>query len=299
MGHTPAAFGEAAFRQHLLGAIRWTAGMVRADCKATIAANYQATRLTPPNQPDQLDQIGEPHGLAIAGDGRVFYIGRGGRWPGAPVVTDWNDPNIGRGDGTIHVWDPRTQAVTVAGVLDVFGNKGGGDELTKIEEGLVGLELDPDFLDNGWIYAYWMPHSTIDRVRHVGKRRISRFTVDLATSKVDLASEKVLLEWDTQIHSCCHAGGGMAWDSRGNLYIATGDSNSSGGTGGYSGNHPVPEFAGISYQDARRTVGQHERPQRQDPADHAAGRRDLPDPVRATCSPARSAGAAGRAPRST
>ena len=255
MGHTPAAFGEAAFRQHLLGAIRWTAGMVRADCKATIAANYQATRLTPPNQPDQLDQIGEPHGLAIAGDGRVFYIGRGGRWPGAPVVTDWNDPNIGRGDGTIHVWDPRTQSVSVAGVLDVFGNKGGGDELTKIEEGLVGLELDPDFLSNGWIYAYWMPHSTIDRVRHVGKRRISRFTVDLATSKVDLASEKVVLEWDTQIHSCCHAGGGMAWDSRDNLYIATGDSNSSGGTGGYSGNHPVPEFSGISYQDARRTSG--------------------------------------------
>ena len=39
------AYGEASFRTHLLGAIQWSAGMIRAGCKATIAANYAGTRL--------------------------------------------------------------------------------------------------------------------------------------------------------------------------------------------------------------------------------------------------------------
>jgi hypothetical protein len=100
-----------------------------------------------------------------------------------------------------------------------------------------------------------MPHDTIDRAKQVGKRRISRFTYDFESKQLDLGSEAVLLEWTTQIHSCCHAGGGMTWDSKGNLYVATGDSNSSQGSEGYSGNNPTEEFAGLSFQDARRTAG--------------------------------------------
>lgn len=255
MGRTAASFGERSFRDHLLGAIEWTSGMVRGDCQATITSNYEATRLTRPNQPGQLDQIGEPHGLTIAPDGRVIYIGRAGREAGAPVVTDWNDPDVGKGFGTIHVWDPKTGQVTLAGILDVFGNRGGGDELNKTEEGLVGITLDPKFEQNGWIYVYYMPHRSIDRVRQIGQRTISRFTLDLATNKLDLNSEKVLLHWDTQIHSCCHVGGGMAFDRDGNLYVSTGDSNSSQGSDGYSGNNPQQTFMGVSFQDARRTAG--------------------------------------------
>ena len=58
-----------------------------------------------------------------------------------------------------------------------------------------------------------------------------------------------------QIHSCCHAGGGMAFDDEGNLYVGSGDSNSSGGSQGYSGNNWTQEYQGISFQDARRTSG--------------------------------------------
>ena len=120
-------------------------GLAQADCKATITANYKAERLTQPNQPGQNDQIGEPHGLVTAPDGRVLYIGRGGADARSPVVTDWNNPDIGKGKGEIHVYDPKTKKVTLAGALTVFGNKGGGDELIKVEEGLLGIELDPDF----------------------------------------------------------------------------------------------------------------------------------------------------------
>ncbi|WP_461007016.1 ThuA domain-containing protein [Streptomyces capparidis] len=255
MGGTVASYAEKEFRAHLLGALQWTTRIARADCQATITANYEAARLTVPNQPGEADQIGEPHGLATAADGRVYYIGRGGGSGADPVVTDWNDPDVGLGQGTVHVWNPATGAAKLVGSLDVFGNKGGGGELVKNEEGLLGIALDPDFLENGWMYLHYTPHSRVDRERHLGERRVSRFTVDPATDRLDLDSEKVLLKWPVQIHSCCHAGGGMAWDADGNLYIATGDTNSSGFSGGYSGNNPEPAHQGVSFADARRTAG--------------------------------------------
>ncbi|MFJ5801699.1 ThuA domain-containing protein [Streptomyces decoyicus] len=255
MGGTAAGFQEADFRTHLRGALLWTTRLARADCQSTITANYRAERVTSPNQPGQSDQIGEPHGVVTAKDGRVFYIGRGGGDASAPVVTDWNDPEVGKGEGTVHIWDPKTKKVTLAGSVTVFGNKGGGDELVKNEEGLLGIELDPGFLSNGWIYLHYTPHSRIDRDARMAERRVSRFTLNQKTNKLDLSSEKVLLAWPVQIHSCCHAGGGMAWDSRNNLYIATGDNNSSQFSDGYSGNNPAPDYKGVSFADARRTAG--------------------------------------------
>ncbi|MGW4290700.1 ThuA domain-containing protein [Streptomyces sp. NPDC004673] len=255
MGGTVESFAETDFRDHLRGALLWTTRLSRADCKATIDANYAAVRVTQPNQPGQQDQIGEPHGMVVAPDGRVLYIGRGGGVNGAPVVTDWNNPDIGKGVGQIHIYDPATKKVTLAGALTVFGNKGGGDELIKVEEGLLGIELDPAFESNGWVYLHYTPHSGLDRDKQVAERRVSRFTLDRATNKLDLASEKVLLKWPVQVHSCCHAGGGMTWDSKGNLYIATGDNNSSGFSDGYSGNNPQPNYKGLSFADARRTAG--------------------------------------------
>ena len=263
MGHTAESYREPLFLHHLLGAIQWTSGTVRGDCQATIASNYQVTRLTQPNQFGQEDQIGEPHGLTIAPDGRVFYIGRSGaEMPGGPApITDWNDPNVGRGFGTIHMWNPQTGQVKHIATLDVFGNKGPGNEFIKSEEGLVGITLDPDFEHNGWIYVYWEPYRTIDHVRHTGMRTISRFTYNLSSDTLDMSSEKDLLSWQAQEDRCCHVGGGMVFDNSGNLYVSTGDNNSSQCDGcapapsGYSGNNPVPEFMGLGQQDARRTAG--------------------------------------------
>ncbi|HEV7706867.1 MAG TPA: ThuA domain-containing protein, partial [Asanoa sp.] len=254
MGRTDASYTtDTKFLGHLLGAIQWTTGLVRGDCQATIASNYKVERLTAANQPGQLDQIGEPHGLTIAPDGTVFYIGKAACPTGA--VVDWNDPNVGLGCGTIHSWDPRTKQVKLLTTLKVMGNRGSGSELVKNEEGLVGITLDPNFADNGFFYVFWMPHESIDRVNRVGQRTVSRFTYDKATQSIDQATRKDLLHWDTQIHSCCHAGGGMTFDESGNLFIGSGDNNSSGGSDGYSGNNWTEEFAGLSFQDARRTAG--------------------------------------------
>jgi glucose/arabinose dehydrogenase/type 1 glutamine amidotransferase len=254
MGATDASYTtDEKFRSHLLGAIEWTTGMVRGDCQATIASNYKVERLTGVNKPGQLDQHGEMHGLTIAPDGTVFFIGKAA-CPSGPVP-DWDDPKVGLGCGTIHQWDPETKQVKLLATLDVFGNRGSGGELVKAEEGLVGITLDPHFEDNGWMYIYWMPHDSIDRDKHIGKRTISRLTYDAKTESIDLDSRVDLLQWDAQIHSCCHAGGGMDFDKDGNLYIGVGDNNSSQGSNGYSGNNWTKDYKGISFQDARRTAG--------------------------------------------
>ncbi|PUB25581.1 PKD domain-containing protein [Promicromonospora sp. AC04] len=253
MGGTAASYAEEGFRDHLLGGLLWSTGMVRGDCQATIAANYESERLTAKNAAGTLDQIGEPHGLTIAPDGGVFYVGKAA-CPSGPIVS-WDDPNVGLGCGTIHRWDPDTESTNLLTTLDVMGNRGSGSELVKNEEGLLGITLDPQFEQNGWIYAYWMPHESIDRERRVGQRTVSRFTYDAEADAIDQSTRKDLLQWETPIHSCCHAGGGMDFDNDGNLYIGSGDNNSSGGSDGYSGNNWTQEYAGISFQDARRTAG--------------------------------------------
>ncbi|MET0133333.1 MAG: ThuA domain-containing protein [Kibdelosporangium sp.] len=253
MGHTEGSYGEAEFRSHLSGALKWTTGIVRGDCKATIASNYKIERLTARNQPGQLDQIGESHGLTIAPDGTVFYVGKAA-CPSGPIEP-WTDPKVGLGCGTIHQWKPDTKQVKLLATLPVMGNRGSGSELVKNEEGLLGIVPDPQFAQNGHIFVYWMPHESVDREKQTGKRTVSRLTYDKATQTIDLATRKDLLQWEVQQHSCCHAGGGMAFDAKGNLYVGSGDSNSSEGSSGYSGNNWTADFQGLSYQDARRTAG--------------------------------------------
>ncbi|MDU0288389.1 ThuA domain-containing protein [Saccharothrix longispora] len=253
MGHTAGSYDAQAFRTHLTGALKWTTGMVRGDCRATIAANYEVERLTAVNQQGRLDQIGEPHGLTIAPDGTVFYVGKAA-CPTGPVA-DWAKPEVGLGCGTIHRFTPGDEEVELLATLPVMGNRGSGSELVKNEEGLLGIVPDPAFARNGWLYVYWMPHDTVDREKRTGKRTISRLTYDEATGTIDLASRKDLLQWTVQQHSCCHAGGGMAFDAAGNLYVGSGDSNSSEGSQGYSGNNWTAEYQGLSFQDARRTAG--------------------------------------------
>lgn len=253
MGATSGSYDNDAFRAHLLGAIQWTSGMVRGDCQATIAGNYTTERLTTTNAEGELDQVGEPHGLTFADDGTAFYVGKGA-CPSGPIPS-WDNPDVGLGCGTIHQWDPESEEATLLTTLDVMGNRGSGDELVKNEEGLLGIVPDPDFAENNWLYVYWMPHESIDREQRTGKRVVSRFTYDPETPTIDQSTRVDLLEWTAQIHSCCHAGGGMAFDDDGNLYIGSGDNNSSQGSDGYSGNNWTADYKGLSFQDARRTSG--------------------------------------------
>ena len=304
MGRTEASYTtDADFSKHLLGALEWTAGLVRGDCKATINANYKGTKLVSSGPTATgLATSGESHGLTIAPNGWVMYIGRGDcrtdaergallSLPPFGRILDHADTNVGIGCGSVHIFDPsqytgvENSGVTRAGTLAVYGDGGQGGEKTndadhKMEYGLLGITAAPDFGTTGHIYLQYFPTFNpassppglgVDRrISKMSRPRISRFTIDRQTKKLSLSSEVVIFEYDAQIYSCCHVGGGMGFDSKGNLYVTTGDTNSSQGTNGYSGNNPVAKCptgdntvpsrlncgtAGYSYQDARRTAG--------------------------------------------
>jgi type 1 glutamine amidotransferase len=294
LGGTAEAYQQATVTRQLLGAIQWAAGMVRGNCKATIDANYTATRLTPPN-PDGLSSFtGEIDALATADDGRVFYAGRATCFAGMPQVVDWTVAGVGKGCGTIHVWDPSVPGsdnqnpakVAKVADLEVFGARGDGSQ-----NGVLGLALDPDFTNGRpYIYVQYLPYNRgeqgkatsdpakmlgpgLDRLALTGERRLSRFTYDPATKTLVEGSEKVIFHWMTQVYSCCRVGGAMDWDSAGNLYFGTGDTISGAPNayrGGYTNAHtnytvPVdgrpradhdtePGGGEVSFADARQTA---------------------------------------------
>jgi PKD repeat protein/glucose/arabinose dehydrogenase/type 1 glutamine amidotransferase len=303
MGRTAAAFGEDDFRTHLTGALRWAAGVIRGDCKATIYANYKGTKIMSAGaESTGLATSGESHGIATANNGWILYIGRGDcrtdaergallNLPAFARTLDHADANVGVGCGTVHILDPSqadgtpNSGVTRAGTLAVYGDGGQGGEKTsdndhKMEYGLLGIAPSPDFATTGHIYLQYFPTFNPNtkpaglpverRISKMSQPRISRFTINLQTKKLDLDSEVRIFQYDAQIYSCCHVGGGMGFDSKGNLYVTTGDTNSSQGSNGYSGNNPKAKCpigpadeasrmhcgtANYSYQDARRTAG--------------------------------------------
>ncbi|WP_194821773.1 ThuA domain-containing protein [Micromonospora sp. S-DT3-3-22] len=155
-----------------------------------------------------------PMELDIAPDGRVFYAER---------------------DGRVQIVKPDTGNTVTATRLDVF---------TGNEDGLLGLRLDPAFATNKWIYLYYAPAGGAPR------NYLSRFTVNGDT--IDKATEKVVLQVDTQRNTCCHAGGSMTFDSKGNLYLATGDNTNPFESSAFT---PIDERAGRQDYDAQRSAG--------------------------------------------
>jgi type 1 glutamine amidotransferase len=264
LGGTADSYQNADLQKHLLGAIQWASGMVRGNCKATITSNYQTTRITPPNPAGQNSNFtGELTNSVIADDGRVFYTGRAVCYAGQAQFTNWNQPTVALGCGTIHVYHPNVAGsdnqnpakIAKVGELQVFGAKGGGAETgatSKVEQGLLAVSLDPKFTKGRpYIYIQYFPYyggeqgyntspklgSGFIRSSYMAERRTSRFTYDNATKSLVPGSEKVIISWMTQVYSCCHVGSSMAWDSAGNLYISNGDNTGNApnsNNGGYT-----------------------------------------------------------------
>src|SRR3954451_5496105 len=113
------------------------------------------------------DNTQNPMELDVASDGRVFYIER---------------------DGRLQIWKPNTQQTVTAGTIPVTQSQ---------ENGLLGLQLAPDFAFSQWVYLFYsqLPDSP-------GTQVVSRFKMN--GDQLNLASEQRILTFGHQTAQCCH-----------------------------------------------------------------------------------------------
>ncbi len=151
----------------------------------------------------------DPMQLEVTADGRVFFIER---------------------RGTVNVVEPQTRRVTLVGEVPVH---------MRTEVGLLGLALDRDFARSQALFLFFSPRETSDTMR------LSRFI--LREGRLDLASEKVLLEFQVKPPHFQHMGGGLFMMPNGDLLLGTGDSS------GHLPGLMVDERPGQETSDAQRT----------------------------------------------
>ncbi len=85
------------------------------------------------------------------------------------------------------------------------------------EEGFLGLQADPNFAKNHYIYAFYSPKDT-------SVNRLSRFQFE--NDSLDMQSEHIILQFYSQRNICCHTGGSIAFGKEGNeLFLSTGDNS--------------------------------------------------------------------------
>jgi cytochrome c len=161
------------------------------------------------------DRPGEPVDLAVLPNGDVLHTTR---------------------EGVIWHNDAKTGVNSIAGRIPVYLHD---------EEGLQSVALDPgyDGKKNTWIYLYYSPPldtpaddevtasinegdapetgTAADFKRYKGFLRVSKFRFD--GDQVKLGSERKVIDVPVDRGICCHVGGDIVFDSKGNLILSTGD----------------------------------------------------------------------------
>ncbi len=161
-----------------------------------------------------VEKLNEPMELEVLDNFDVLFIERGGK---------------------LRKYVAEHGEIEELGQLDVY---------VQGEDGLLGLAKDPKFAENQWIYLYYAP------VGEVEINRLSRFT--LVDGLLDKSTEKILLEVPV-FRGCCHSGGSLEFDSKGNLFLSMGDDTTPFESDSYN---PIDERAGRPANvDAQKTSG--------------------------------------------
>ena len=210
MGHTEATFSEPLFLQHLRGGLRYAIGKGTIDYTRARPEENRFTRIV------LAEKLDEPVELAVLPGERVLFVER---------------------HGYVNLYSPKTGRVRRIATIRVSTKY---TDSSQAEDGLLGLAADPKFATNGWVYMYYSPAGP------QAKNVLARFT--MKGDSLDLSSKKIVLEIPTQREKCCHTGGSIAFDSRGNLFMSTGDNSNPFATG-YA---PIDERPGRMPWDAQK-----------------------------------------------
>lgn len=190
LGHSDPIFQDARFVEHLQGAIRYAMG----------AGGLDYTKATTPRSPDEsrlvkvplVDSVWvEPMEMAILPNLDILVIQR---------------------RGEVMLYNQATRELSQAAKLSVYHTS--EDPKINAEQGLLGIVLDPDFDNNHFVYLFYSPAD-----KEVN--RLSRFV--FRDQKLDVGSEKMILEFYSDRSICCHTGGSMAFGPNRVLFLSTGD----------------------------------------------------------------------------
>ncbi|MFC3812169.1 ThuA domain-containing protein [Lacihabitans lacunae] len=215
MGHTDETFSEPLFLNHLWAGIKYAATGAPLDFSKS---RPEENRFTKVILEEKLD---EPMELTLLDKDRVLFIQR---------------------KGEIRLYNNKTKQLKTIAKLPVslkYVSAEGKEAVA--EDGLLGLNKDPNFATNHWIYMYY---SSVKG----SYNQLSRFT--MKGDEIDLSSEIEMIQVPTQREECCHTGGSIAWDRAGNMFLSTGDNTNPHGSNGYS---PSDERPGRSAWDAQKS----------------------------------------------
>ncbi|MBQ1125184.1 PQQ-dependent sugar dehydrogenase [Streptomyces sp. B15] len=196
--------------------------------KPQTAAEFQQVTLA-----KGVAETGEPMTMAVLPDRSVLHTSR---------------------EGTLRLTDAKGNT-KVAGELDVYSHD---------EEGLQGVGVDPRFTKNRFVYLYYAPPldtpegdapdtgTAADFEKFDGVNRLARFVLK-KDGTLDKSSEKKILDVPANRGTCCHVGGDIAFDSKGNLLLSTGDDSNPFQSDGFT---PIDERKNRNPAfDAQRSAG--------------------------------------------
>lgn len=227
-GHTKESYQEENFLKHLLAGIQFAIGdnlaldYTMAKQKRTPEENrFTKTMLA-------VGEFTEPTELTVL--------------PNLDIL-------VSQRRGEILLWNEAEQSLSEVAKLDVYWQS--GVQGVNAEEGLMGIQKDPNYAQNNFVFVYYSPTGDAEI------NRLSRFT--FKDGVWDMTSEKVILDVPSDRYICCHTGGSITFDKDGNLFLSLGDNstpfnqnNSQYTLNGYA---PLDPRTGRKQWDARRSSG--------------------------------------------
>ncbi len=229
LGHTEESYSEENYLKHLLGGIQYAIGDNLAPDTSKMTSQI-------PPDADRFSKV-------PLSTGEFFE-------PTEMTVLPNNDVLIGQRRGEVMLYSAKENKVTQVGVLEVY-SKTLNTPGVNAEEGLMGLQKDPHYEDNHWIYIYYAPTGD------ASVNRLSRFKY--ADGVFEKNSEQIILEVNSQREICCHTGGSIAFGPDDMLYLSTGDNSTPFDEKNVkyvsSGFAPLNDIPGHEQFDARRSSG--------------------------------------------
>lgn len=218
MGHTDETYSEPLFLNHLYAGIQYATGGDTPNLIDYSKARPEENRFSKIILAEKLD---EPMELTLLDENRVLFIQR---------------------KGQVRLYKLNEKELTTIAEIPVslkYLSAEGRESVA--EDGLLGLNKDPNFAKNQWIYLYYSSTKG-------SYNQLSRFT--MKGDELLLDSEVPMLQVETQREQCCHTGGSIEWDAQGNLYLSTGDNTNPHASNGFS---PSDERPGRAPWDAQKS----------------------------------------------